>query len=83
MTSVEDIQAAIENYVKGKYRVWTIGLTSDPGKARRRNGNPRTWFEWQISEKFGLDIVDFFHKKGMDLAVERTPDETTHLYITL
>ena len=83
MTSVEDIKAAIEKYVKGKYRVWTIGLTSDPREARRRNGNPLTWFEWQISENFGLDIVDFFHQKGMDLAVEMDPDETTHLYITL
>ncbi len=83
MTSEEDIKAAIEKYVKGKYRAWTIGLTSDPGEARRRNGNPLTWFEQQISENFGLDIVNLFHKKGMDLAVEMAPEETTHLYITL
>ena len=83
MGSGEDIKAAIEKYVKGKYRAWTIGLTSDSREARRRNGNPLTWFQWEISENFGLDIIDFFHKKGMDLAVERAPEETTHLYITL
>ena len=79
MTSVEDIKAAIEKCVKGRYRVWTIGLTSDPGEARQRNGDPLTWFEWQISENFGLDIVNFFHEKGMDLAVEMVPGENNPL----
>jgi len=65
------------------YRAWTIGLTSDPGEARRRNGNSLTWFEWQISENFGLDIVNFIHKKGIDLAIEMALKEATHLYITL
>ncbi len=83
MTSVEDIKAAIEKYVKGKYRAWTIGLTSDPGETRRRNGNPLTWFEWQISENSGLDIINFFHEKGMNQAVETTTQEATHLFITI
>ena len=79
----EDIKVGIETYVKGKYRAWKIGLTSEPGEARRRNGNPLTWLEWEIYENLGLDIVNYFQKKGMNLAVETAPEETTHLYITL
>ena len=45
-----------------------VGLTDNPREAKRRNGNPLTWFQWEISENFGLVIVNFFHEKGMNLA---------------
>ena len=83
MTSGEDIKAAIETSVKGKHDLWIIGSTNNPKEARRCNGNPLTWFQWKISENLGLDIVNLLQKKGMDLAVDMAPDETTLLYITL
>ena len=83
MTSGEDIKAAIEETVKGVYDVWLIGLTNDPREARRRHGNPLTWFQWPISESPGLDIVSFFHKEGMNLAAGAAVKEVTHIYITL
>ena len=83
MTSVEDIKAAIETYVKGKYTLWMIGLTNNPREARRRNGNPLTWFQWEISENLGLGIVNYCQKKGMTLALEAAVKEVTHLYIAL
>ena len=83
MTSANDIKVAIEETVKGKYNLWMIGLTNNPGEARRRNGNPLTWFEWEISEGLGLDIINFFYKKGMNVAAEIATKEATILYITL
>ncbi len=83
MRSVEGIKAVIEEKVRGKYSLWMIGLTSDPREARRRNGNPLTWFTWEISEKPGFDMINFFHEKGMTLAAEMATKEATVLYITL
>ena len=83
MTSGEDIKAAIETSVKGKYDLWIIGLTHTPREARRRNGNPLTWVQWQISENSGLGIVNYFQQRGMTLAGETALKGTTHLYIAL
>ena len=80
---MEDIKAAIDKYVKGRVSCLDDWINQWPREARRRNGNSLTWFEWQISENFGLDIVNFIHKKGIDLAIEMAPKEATHLYITL
>ena len=83
MTSADDIKVAIEETAKGIYNLWMIGLTNNPGEARRRNGNPLTWRTWEISEGLGLDIVNFFQNKGMTLVVETVTNEPTHLYINL
>ena len=84
MRSVEGLKAVIEEKVSGKYNLWMIGLTNDPREARRRNGNPLTWYTWEISENFGLIIVNFFHEKGMKLATEMaTKEKATYLYLTL
>ena len=83
MTSGEDIKAAIETYVKGKYELWIIGLTNNPREAKRRNGNPLTWFQWEISANLGLGVENYFQKKGMTLAGETALKGATHLYIAL
>ena len=55
-----------------------------PGEeARRRNGNPPTWVQWEISENVGLGIVNYFQKKGLNLALEAAVKEVTQLYIAL
>lgn len=81
MTSVEDIEAAIEEKAKGKYTQWMIGLISDPREARRHNGNPPIWFQWQISENFGLVITHYFQKKDMNVVLETVAEDVTHVYI--
>ena len=84
MSSVEEIKVVIEEKVRGKYSLWMIGLTNNPREARRRSGNPLTWYTWEISESFGLVIVNFFHEKGMNLATETaTKEKVTYLYLTL
>lgn len=83
MASGEDIKAVIEEEVKGLYNLWIIGLTHDPREARRWHGNPLTWFEWEVSGSLSLDIITFFHNKGMQLVTEPALEKTTHLYITL
>jgi len=60
MTSADEIKLAIEEHVKGKYPLWTIGLTSDLSEARRLNGYPLIWFAWETSQILGFNIVNFF-----------------------
>lgn len=62
----DQIKQAIEKIVKGKYSIWTIGITDDPERRKGEHKNPKFWRHWIAdSETIARNVEDYFLKKGM------------------
>jgi len=61
----QEIKAAIEGYIKGRYSQWTIGITDYPNRRRTEHGDPKYWHHWNAStEQAARRIEAYFFKKG-------------------
>jgi len=61
----QEIRGEIERYIKGRYSVWTIGVTDDPDRRRIQHGNPQCWHHWDASTgEVARRIESYFLEKG-------------------
>ena len=64
-----ELRDAIEKVVKavkGKYSIWTIGITGDPFFKKIELGNPESWYYWKAdTELVARKVEKYFLDKRM------------------
>ncbi|MCX6013250.1 MAG: hypothetical protein NTV30_07565 [Chloroflexi bacterium] len=79
MATEQEIKQGIISSTGGIYRVWYIGLTDDPDKAKKEAGSSaKNWKAWKAdSDVVAKGIIKFF----TDAGVKQGPGTGTPVYI--